>query len=75
MQRQHWLLIRPRTFLLIRMDLSPKDAAFTISSRPHPLQKISGTLGPGLVIQQADRMCMFQAKPRAGVVISNHLRC
>jgi len=28
---------------------------------PRPLQTFPGTLGPGLVIQQGDRMCMFRA--------------
>jgi hypothetical protein len=37
---------------------------------PRPLRKIFATLGPGLVIQRGDRMCMFQAKPRAEEVIS-----
>jgi hypothetical protein len=31
-----------------------------------PLQETSGTLGPGLVIQQGDRMCMFRAWRRVG---------
>ena len=57
-----------RGFLLIRMDMSheaAKNVAFTISSRHRPLQKTSGTLGPGLVIQQGDRMFIFQAWPKA----------
>jgi hypothetical protein len=31
---------------------------------PRPLQNTSGTAGPGLVIQQGDRMFIFQARPR-----------
>jgi hypothetical protein len=33
----------------------------TLVLLPRPLQKSAGTLGPGLVIQQGDRMCMFRA--------------
>ena len=52
------------------MDMSheaAKNVAFTISSRHRPLQKTSGTLGPGLVIQQADRMCIFRAWLKAEI--------
>jgi hypothetical protein len=33
----------------------------TLVLLPRPLQKSAGILGPGLVIQQGDRMCMFRA--------------
>ena len=59
------------------MDIShegAKDAAFIISSRPRPLQKTSGTLGPGLVIQHRGRMFMFQAKHLVEVV-SKFISC
>jgi hypothetical protein len=55
-----------RQFLFITGNISEQPLIkATIVLWPHPLQKTPGTPGVGLVIQQGDRMFMFQAWPRA----------